>query len=429
MTIIAILMGIGISVTISLTRRQEFAATAQSFRFFVALAGTAARLQHSPTAVKVVPYQNRAYYLRTLETLFFRFEDLAGEAEETTSAYGVKGRLHNVAPTEGVVGGGAEFGTNPDLKLADSYISVPPQNLRLPPGGLYLAAWIFPGDFRGRKFLALREEVTGEKGLPEWKDFAEQFENELRFTIIRRRGCFFLFLTESYALEFGFYDGEKGFFRTRNNVVRPNTWQLVEVLYDGERVDIRVDDISLSVFYVEEDLVPVDFVEEEKLREALPEKIPDLQEPLTISAPDFSFYGAMDEVRVGGVVVEKQFRPSNATFMNHPIIGPEIGYGPEWAHFGPDGRLDPAYHAEEAQLLLTNNHLYHPEKPSPPEAIRKGGNLSKPPDYEQFAKNKNRRKRQAPPNSKVALVRVLPSGATLLEIYRWSEVMPAEEEE
>ncbi len=426
--IIGILMGIGIGVTMSLTRKQEFAATAASLRAFVALAAAGARLTHAPTAIKVIPHQNCAYYLRTVETLFFRFEDLASGQEKIHSAYGIPATPHNVSPTEGVVGVGAEFGTDPQLKLADSYVSVAPQNIKNPAQGLYLSVWLYPGDFRSNKFLSLRKEVTGEDGLPKWSDFKQMYENEMRFAVLCRRDCFFLYLTESYALEFGFYNGEKGYFRTRGNVIRPNVWQLVEVIYDGVRLNIRVDTISLSVFYVEEEqLVPLDCVEEEKLQKALPQKVPELDEPLTISAPDFSFYGAMDEVRVGGVVVEQKFSPPGAVLMHHPIIGPETGYKPEWVHFGTDGRLDPHYHATEAQLLLTNNPYYKPRKPVVIDAMRKGGVLSKPPDYEEFTKKE--KKQRATPQSKVALVRVLPSGAVLLEMYKWSEVMAAEEEQ
>ncbi|RKY14664.1 MAG: hypothetical protein DRP82_03545 [Planctomycetota bacterium] len=425
--IIGMLMGIGVGVTVSLTRSQEFAATAASYRAFVVLAGAGARLTHSPTAIKAVPQQNRAFYLRTVETLFFRFEDLASGRETIYSAYGIPATCHNVFPTAGVVGVGAEFGTNPQLKLADSYISVAPGHIKNPAQGLYLSVWLYPGDFRSGRFLSLRREVTGE-GLPRWHNFRQMQENELRFAVVCRRDCFFLYLTESYALEFGFYNGENGYFRTRCNVIRPNVWQLVEVAYDGAKLDMRVDGISLSVFYVDEgQLVPLDCVGKEKLRRALPERVPVLQEPLTISAPAFSFYGAMDEVRVGGIVVEQSFSPPNASLMHHPVIGPETGYKPEWVHFGADGRLDPRYHATEAQLLLTNNPYYKPKKPVVFEAMRKGGVLSKPPDYEEFARKK--REERATPQSKVALVRVLPSGAVLLEVYKWDEVMAAEAEQ
>lgn len=428
MSIIAILLGIGISITISLTSRQQFTATVQSFRSLITLASTSARIQHSPSAVKVVPYQNRAYFLRTVETLFFRFEDLAPEADRTSGAYGVTAVLHNVGVTEGVIGMGAEFGTNPELSLKESYISVPPNRLRLPNDGLFLSVWIYPGNFRASKFLKLRNKITGETGLPKWRDFKEQYFSEMRFTIIRRTNCFFLFLTESYALEFGFYNGEYGHFRTRNNVIRPNVWQLVEVTFDGKRLDISVDGISLSVFYVEEgELVPINWVEEEKLNKALPREVPSLEEPLTISDVEFSFYGAMDEVRAGGITLERRFEPSNAVFMNHPLLGPEIGYGPEWVRFGCDGCLDPKYHATEVQFLITNNLFYRAHKPSPPETVKKGGVLSKPPDYEDFAKGTKHQR--ASPQSKVAVVRVLPSGATLLDIYKWSDVMSAAEEE
>ena len=425
--IIGMLMGIGIGVTVSLTRKQEFAATAASFRAFVSLAGAGARLAHAPTAVKAVPHQNSAYYLRTVETLFFRFEDLASGTEKIHSAYGIPATCHNVSATAGVVGVGAEFGTDPQLRLADSYVCVDPQSIKNPAQGLYLSVWLYPGDLRSKNFLSLRKEVTGEEGLPRWRDFKQMYENEMRFAILCRRDCFFLYLTESYALEFGFYSGEKGYFRTKGNVIRPNVWQLVEVIYDGVRLDIRVDTISLSVFYVEEgQLVPLDCVEAEKLERALPQKVPELQEPLTISASNFSFYGAMDEVRVGGIVVEQKFSPPSATLMHHPVIGPETGYRPEWVHFGTDGRLDPRYHATDAQLLLTNNPYYKPRKPVVFGAMRKGGVLSKPPDYEEFAQRED--KQRATPQSKVALVRVLPSGAVLLEMYKWSEVMAAEEE-
>ena len=427
LAIITILLGVFFGAYSRMSAERRFNSVATAVRNTLVLARSMAQSRRSPVTVRIDPFDNAVRTFRESTITLFRLED-AGEEVEGTG--GFKGTVHNANPVTGVIGGALEFGTTEGLECSNSYVEVEPNYLLSPPGGIVLEAWIYPGNFRGKKFRSLIEEETYEEEREEEQEkdepvtFKERYEKEFRFIIIERSGSYYLRLTESYALEFGIEPETSVLpFRTRNSVVKPNMWNHILVSYDTEELRISVNGVSVSVFWVNDDveLIPLYKMNDAEIERALPPRIPESEEPLYISAPDDSFYGIIDEVRIGAITLMEEYSlPATAH-----LVGTERSI-----HFNRRGELDPFYHSSDVEIVVTDKMGYEP--PPPEEAgFSEGGALDAPPTPEAAEEVRYDEKKTSADESyepRIAVLRVTTAGETSLSLMRWYEFFEEEAE-
>ena len=412
--LIVILIGIGVGVVLRIASGMPFEGVAARVRHLLMLASASAREHRCETCVHFDVRESRVRMLRRVNLLQFRFDDLADDAETTVGAHRVSAALTNVASAPGLIGTACEFGTDPSCELANSYAVIENVPFSSPAGGIFIDVWIYPGDFRGRRYLEVRKGVV--EDAPDFSaPFSERFEKELRFVILMRYGSFFLSLTESYALEVGFWEPKvRRPLRTRDGVVQPNRWQHVSLRYNLREVSLSVDGVELSLFKVTGDtrMVALSRLDAEEYEDLMPKQVPESDEPIFISSPEESFYGAIDEVRVDGYVADEEFvLPPGIRIMG------EGGY----VNFGPDGALDARYHGEDAEIEITNNVHYRPperEDESDPFVSRFG--LAAPPTLDDLQENEAEPKKVSK-GARVATIGVTLSGKSSLIIEGWSD--------
>lgn len=417
LAILAILFGVFMGAYTRMSAERRFNSVATSTRNLIVFARSTAQTKRSPVTVHIDPYERKIRLFRETTITLFRFEETNGEVNGTG---GFIGTVENASQVTGVIGNGVEFGTKEGLKCSKSYIEIEPNYLLSPPGGILIEAWIYPGDFRGKRFRSLVEEETYEEEKEQEEDgpvtFRERYEKEFRFIIVERPGSYYLRLTESYALEFGIEPETSVLpFRTRNGVVTPNMWNHIIIRYDTEEVRFFVNGILLSVFWINDDvkMIPFYAMKEEERERALPPKIPESEEALYISSPNDSFYGIIDEVRIAAITLMEEYQlPPTAH-----IVGTS-----QSIHFNGKGELDPYYHPSDVKVILTDRLNYEP----PPEdkaGFSEEGALDAPPtpkDAEELEYEEEASRDEAC-EARIAVLSVTMSGEASLSFMRWEE--------
>ncbi|MCX7703253.1 MAG: LamG domain-containing protein [Planctomycetota bacterium] len=428
LAIITILLGIGISFYATMGAERRFEGQSASVYNLLSLARAVSQTSNSPVVVQIDPYEGEAKILRETTVALFRFED--GESGTVLGTGSLEGAVRNARSVLGRIGMGLEFGTKEGLKCSESYVEVEPNYLLSPPGGLVIEAWIYPGDFKGDKFRQLvgkSEEKEKRDNNKKKEPFKERYIKELRFFIVELYGSYYLRLTESYALEFAILPETSVFpFRTRNGVVQPNSWNHISVRYQKDDLRISVNGVEVSVFWVSDnyEMIPLYKMTKKQREEAMPERIPSIPSDsgtkFYISAPGDSFYGIIDEVRIGAIAaVEEVSLPSNFHF-----VGTRTSI-----HFNAKGELDSYYHTSEVVVLMTDKFGYVP----PPEekyGFSEGGSLNAPPTFEEAEKIriKEGSNEEAERDARVAVLRVSLSGEASLSFTRWVEYFGGKED-
>jgi hypothetical protein len=419
LAIITMLVGIGLGAYIRLSAERTFEGHATSVAELLSLGKVISQRTNSPVMVQCDPYENSVRVVRETTITLFRFEDVSGGT--VTGTGGMEGLIKNAQSVAGYIGMGLEFGTQEGLKCSNSYVEFSSNYLLSPPGGLLIEAWIYPGDFNGERFKQLlgktsEDEKENKTKTKEKDTFKKRYLEEHRFYIVELREAYYLRLTESYALEFGIVPEETAYpFRTRNGVIKANMWNHIVVRYEVDDLRIYVNGVNVSVFWVSDEyrMIPLYKMKESQRELTMPKRIPETDQPFYISAPGDSFYGVIDEVRIGAIApVEEYVIPSSVHLMGTK----------KRIYFNAKGELDPYYHSSDEVVLLTDRFGYKP----PPEekgGFSEGGSLNAPPTPEQAEELKKEEEKQETDDrdSRMAILRVSASGEVSLSFMRWSE--------
>jgi hypothetical protein len=328
--------------------------------------------------VHIIPRENKIIAMGEKTVAQWQFEDAgvgSAGSGETVGAYGIKGTVVNAYSVPGKTGFALQFGTGQGLNVQDSYVDCGSLPAFTPPAGIVIEAWIYPGDFRGSVYRELAGSTTendseGDKDESEEEleerarrrakneiSLKQKLDEEKRFIIVWKEGSYYLGLTINYALEFSFADPMNFYpLRTLDNVVTPNMWNHIMLRYSGaveyppDKVRIYVNNIPVTVLYADTshstfELVPVANVPKKYREDLLPSRLNVTESSLYISDPLDSFFGNIDDVRIGAVVDPEVRQISSAYLMGYP----------QTIFFDSQGRLDPERHPEDALVVLTEN--------------------------------------------------------------------------
>ncbi|MBI4603033.1 MAG: prepilin-type N-terminal cleavage/methylation domain-containing protein [Planctomycetes bacterium] len=154
--------------------------------------------------------------------------------------------------------------------------------------------------------------------------------------IVRKQGAYGLGMTPEGALE-----GTVGSFvvRTEDGVVLPDRWVHVLLRFDGRRLELAADGVPRRCTVAGAPPGPAGS------EPSPPPAAPVVPAPLTISAADRPFPGAIDEVRLAGAT-----EPLAYAWAPHEHV---LGWK-KVIRFDRRGHLDPAHHAGPVRIVLVD---------------------------------------------------------------------------
>ncbi len=377
-SIVALLLGLGISILSKLSYRWGFEASVMQAQSLIRGARNFSLTNETSSEVHIIPQENKIISMGEKTVAQWHFEDGSIDSDGSgvvVGAYGISGTVTNAYSVPGRTGYALQFGTGQGLNIQDSYVDCGNNPAFMPPAGIVIEAWIYPGDFRGPiyKSLAKPPENSSDKGDADETEaekeerarrraeneisLKQKLDNEPYFVIMIKDGSYYLGLTINYALEFAFADTSNFYpLRTLDNVVTPGMWNHIMLRYSGaveyppDKVRIYVNGIPVTVMYVKTSgdtlaLVPVENIPRKYWNDILPPQISITDSDLFISDPMYSFFGNIDDVRIGAVVDPEERKISSAYLMGYP----------QTIFFDSQGRLDPERHSDDALVVLTEN--------------------------------------------------------------------------
>jgi prepilin-type N-terminal cleavage/methylation domain-containing protein len=411
-SIISLLLGLGISILSKLSYRWGFEASVMQAQSLIRGARNFSLTNETCSEVHIIPRENKIIAMGEKTVAQWHFEDGGISSDgsgEIVGAYGIRGNVTNAYSVPGKTGYALQFGTGQDLQVKDSYVDCGSVAAFTPPAGIIIEAWIYPGDFRGAVYKDLVGSATQDTDKKDTKESEEEIEerarrraaneislkqkldDEKRFIILIKEGSYYLGLTINYALEFTFADTSVFYpLRTYDNVVTPNMWNHVMLRYSGaveypaDKMRIYVNDIPITVLYVDTgqspfQLVPVANIPKAYWNDILPPRLTVTNSSLFISDPWDSFFGNIDDVRIGAVVDPEVRELSSAYLMGYP----------QTIYFDSQGRLDPERHSDDVWVLLTENPRRWLPKPENDDGHiweSSGGGMSAPISSEEALK-------------------------------------------
>jgi len=393
-SVVIFLLGMGVTVLSRLSYKWGYEANVMRAQSIIRSARNFSLTNEAASEVHIIPRENRVFTLGEKTVAQWHFEQAS---DEVVGAFGITGQVYNANLVTGKVGNGLEFGTTDGLDLMDSYVDCGNLPRYTPPSGVIFDVWIYPGDFRGSRYKSLIgqivEESEDESELDEEEleeearrkaqsemTLRRKFKEERRFSIIYKEGSYFINITENYALEFGFAEPTSFFpLRTVDNVLTPNMWNHIILRYSGtlqsppDKVRIYVNNVPLTVFFLEDagpdyKMESIANLEARKSEDMLPDRLNQTESNLFISDSEWSFYGIIDEVRIGAIL-DPEIEKLDAAYL--------MGY-PQVIYFDSQGRLDPERHEGDISVKLTENPLYRAPDPSKEtdEFISRGGGVT-----------------------------------------------------
>lgn len=383
--IITALFAFGVASIMRFSSGNAFYAEASAVKSMLRKARNYCRTMRAPAVVYVDPVSNTIYSTGLQSVGTWHFEDGAGGAQGIATAKGERGidaAIHNANFVRGYVREGLEFGTDPNLKGYESYLSVSDSKLPDMPAGVLVSLWFYPGDFWSAKFqqafnvtnlpnyegLKDDDEVARERARLTENEKYRRWLKTKRFDLVTKGDSFYIHLDGAYAVIVGF--NSYYYVKTPDGVARPNAWNHLEVSYDGESPRVVVNDVPYTLgdisshyglrFVMNGEEISFDEARENIRREAFPKKLQKNDAPLFISGPVDSFYGKIDEVRLFRYVTPDVYRLDRAQLE---------GYRRR-IYFSPEGKLDGSRHSTAALVVLTDDTDYRPPEAEDPEAIK-----------------------------------------------------------
>ena len=402
-SLISLLLGLGITVLARLSYRWGFEANIMRAQSIIRGARNFALTNEASSEVHIIPLENRIFALGEKTVAQWHFEEIttgSDGGEVVVGAFGMEGTVVNADPVLGKTGNGLEFGARDGLGIRDSYVDCGNLPAFTPPAGIVIDVWIFPGDFRGDRYKELvgdiEEENDFDESPPDEEELEDEarrraqneitlkqkFEREQRFSVIYKEGSYFISLTGNYAIEFGFAEPSSFFpLRTMDNVVTPNMWNHVVLRYSAmieyppDKVRLYVNNVPVTVFYIKArgsnyKLDPIANMPQDDRENILPAYLTETDSSLLISDTEESFYGAIDDLRIGAIVDPEIERLDSAYLMGYPQV----------IYFDSQGRLDPERHESDVVVRLTENVLYKAPVPEEEETeyVSRSGGISSP---------------------------------------------------
>ncbi len=318
--IISLLAGLSAGAFLTARRNHRLAAAAGELQGLLRAARNTSVSSGTPSFVVVDP-STRRVWAQSFETAGeWSFESVGGDGEVRDFVMSggsvVEGRLGSGVNFEGE-GGHVDCGVRPAYDLR---------------AGVVIEAWVRhhmehrvkpPRSDRSRK----RPRLTGKR--------RSVVDEERSFTILEKKGSYSLELTEEGALVGSIGDHVV---ITEDDVVAPGRWVFVSLRYDGRALDLVADGVERSTWALRsaERLVG-------RRRHELPEEIPVTASPVTISSPQTSFRGDIDEVRLRGRM--------DTLVYEIPDFYRIIGWK-KIVHFDRRGHLDAAFHESTVRIVL-----------------------------------------------------------------------------
>lgn len=427
-SIVSLLLGLGVTVLSRLSCEWGFEANILRTQAVIRAARNFSLTNEASSEVHVIPRENTIFGLGQKTVAQWHFEEIIGD--EVVGAFGMRGKVTNAYLVQGKTGNGLEFGTGQGLDVRDSYVDCGNLPAFTPPGGLVLEAWIFPGDFRGDVYKELMgklqkdDDDDDEESAPDEEELEEQarrralneitfkqkYDKEERFAIVFKEGSYFLKLTENYALEFGFAEPKSYYpLRTLDNVVTPNMWNHIVLHYSAsidyppDKARLYVNNVPLTIFFVDvrhslARLEPIASMPPEDARGMLPEHLVETDMSLFISDSEESFYGIIDDVRIGAIVDPEVEKLDSASLMGYP----------QTIYFDSQGRLDPERHEGDVVIRLTENPDYEAPEPEEEEIeyVSRSGGASAPISSEEALKEIEKKQSGPPEKYKHAIITI-----------------------
>ena len=147
------------------------------------------------------------------------------------------------------------------------------------------------------------------------------------------------------------------------------------ISYPPDKVRVYVNNIPVTVLFIDAQgslytLQPLAKVPYEWREDMFPSHLHRTESSLYISHPIWSFYGAIDELKISGIVDPDIEKLDAASLMGYPQV----------IYFDSQGRLDPEHHEFDVVVRLTENPLYKPPVPESEQVdfTSRGGGMSSP---------------------------------------------------
>ena len=360
--LMAILLGFSVGVYQKLTRQQDLPAAEMGLRALLHRARNTAREEGFPVDVELDPVEleARARIRSWTGVWHFESDDLESGSNigdfqrqfDMNGAFGEYGQVKNGAlDPEGRIGGALRFDDPEQAGYMQCSGSRPGFN---PTEGVVLQAWVLP---RNLAVGIDPDESGGRRN-------AVQADEYMVICKGRLRGndpddfSYFLRLTSDYAVEAGI-KGPPGsnendgiyIVTTFPGAVRPERWSKLEMIYDGTGIELRVNGVRRSA---SPPLVGGELL-------TCPSRLETNPGPLYVSHPERSFFGMIDEVRIGVIQTPDGSRyrlPGEVTFLFRGDPGdprdPERKPRTKRIRFDAKGRLDERLHPFPIQVILTD---------------------------------------------------------------------------
>ncbi len=334
LALLAILAGIGIGVFATLPSRYGFEQSTGSVRALLRRARAAALETRREAAVLLDVKGGKVKAVSWATLALLRLEpsnltpaaDVRGELVVEGAGGGavtgvVEGRGRGVTPEAGRIGGCLAFaapGAHVDFGTAPRFDALE---------GVSIEAYVYAADYaslRDPAYAGTRRQPPPGAGA----------NAQYLFQVAGKGESYYLQVREDYAIEAG-VRGERDPVNDPGRVARARRetragtlvaerWTHVAMVYDGRDLKILVDGQR-------RDLGP-------SAGESVPARLVASAAPFVVSHPDprLSFLGALDELRLSGVVAEETFElPGDVVFAPG---------GAEAVRFDAHGQLDPLFH-------------------------------------------------------------------------------------